>query len=86
MLLPALSKAKAKAQSIACVNNLKQLQLAWIMYPDDHNQLLPPNQLWDGTGFTSSPPGVGSWKRSNGFDAFEYPVPSHNWFGGKSWL
>jgi len=28
MLLPALSKAKAKGQSIACLNNLKQLQLA----------------------------------------------------------
>jgi len=58
LLLPALAKAKAKAQSMACVNDLKQLQLAWIMYPDDHNQLLPPNQLWDGNGpFPSSPPG-----------------------------
>ena len=34
LLLPALSKAKAKAQGIACLNNLKQLQLAWIMYPE----------------------------------------------------
>ena len=32
MLLPALSKAKAKAQGILCLNNLKQLQLAWFMY------------------------------------------------------
>ncbi len=32
LLLPALSRAKAKAQSIACVNNLKQLQLAWLLY------------------------------------------------------
>src|SRR5206468_3359354 len=43
MLLPSLSRAKAKAQSITCLNNLKQLQLAWLMYPDDHNQLLPSN-------------------------------------------
>ena len=54
MLLPNLSRAKAKAQSIACVNNLKQLQLAWIMYPDDHNQLLPSNQL-------SAAPGLAAW-------------------------
>ncbi|MDA7533609.1 DUF1559 domain-containing protein, partial [Verrucomicrobia bacterium] len=33
MLLPALSKAKTKAQGIACMNNLKQLGLAWYMYP-----------------------------------------------------
>ena len=42
MLLPALSKAKAKAQGISCMSNLKQLQLAWLMYPDDHQGYLPP--------------------------------------------
>jgi prepilin-type processing-associated H-X9-DG protein len=36
MLLPALSKAKAKAQGIFCMNNLKQLQLAFHLYADDH--------------------------------------------------
>src|SRR6266511_4108130 len=41
LLLPALSKAKAKAQSIACLNSLKELQLAWQLYTDDHNDLLP---------------------------------------------
>jgi prepilin-type N-terminal cleavage/methylation domain-containing protein len=35
MLLPALSKAKLKAQDIKCVNNLKQLSLAHIMYVSD---------------------------------------------------
>jgi len=35
MLLPVLSKAKNKAMSIYCLNNLKQLGLAWIMYADD---------------------------------------------------
>src|SRR5512140_390261 len=43
LLLPALSKAKAKAQGIACLNNLKQLQLAWYMYADDHNGSLVYN-------------------------------------------
>ena len=43
MLLPALSKAKTKAHGIACVNNLKQLQLGWYMYQEDHNGWLAPN-------------------------------------------
>ena len=43
MLLPALSKAKAKAQGIYCLNNLRQLQLAWVLYADDHDGRLVPN-------------------------------------------
>ena len=35
MLLPALGKAKAKAQGIKCLNNNKQLMLAWMLYADD---------------------------------------------------
>jgi prepilin-type N-terminal cleavage/methylation domain-containing protein/prepilin-type processing-associated H-X9-DG protein len=37
MLLPALSKAKIKAQGIKCMANLKQLQLVWHFYADDNN-------------------------------------------------
>jgi len=44
LLLPALSKAKGQTQSISCLNNLKQLQLAWSMYPDDNNDKLAPNK------------------------------------------
>ncbi len=36
MLLPALGKAKTKSQGIACMNNTKQLMLAWRMYADDN--------------------------------------------------
>jgi prepilin-type N-terminal cleavage/methylation domain-containing protein len=42
LLLPALGKAKQKAQGIACVSNLKQLTLAWIMYANDNNDRLVP--------------------------------------------
>ncbi|HZV35643.1 MAG TPA: type II secretion system protein [Verrucomicrobiae bacterium] len=40
LLLPALSKAKQKAQGIYCVNNEKQLALAWMIYYDDNGQML----------------------------------------------
>jgi prepilin-type N-terminal cleavage/methylation domain-containing protein/prepilin-type processing-associated H-X9-DG protein len=43
MLLPALSKAKAKAQGILCMNNTKQLTLAWILYAGDNDDKLVPN-------------------------------------------
>lgn len=43
LLLPALGKAKQKAQGIYCVNNEKQLLLAWMMYYDENNQMLVRN-------------------------------------------
>ena len=44
MLLPALSKAKAKAQQTACLSNLKQTGLAMRMWVDDNEGFLPPGQ------------------------------------------
>lgn len=41
MLLPALSKAKSKAQSIHCISNLKQWGLFWQLYADENNNKLP---------------------------------------------
>jgi prepilin-type N-terminal cleavage/methylation domain-containing protein len=45
MLLPALSKAKAKAMNIKCLSNQKQLTLCWIMYSNDFQDRLVPNWL-----------------------------------------
>ncbi len=42
MLLPALSRAKIRAQSIKCLSNVKQLQLAWQLYADDNNDGIAP--------------------------------------------
>jgi len=44
LLLPALAKAKTKAQGIYCINNLKQLQLGWHLYADDNNDFIPGNK------------------------------------------
>ena len=52
MLLPALSRAKLKAKDIQCVNNLKQLSLAHVMYVSDYGKSFdhpPGNDLWMAT-------------------------------------
>ena len=43
LLLPALSKAKAKAQGIGCISNIKQLGVAWQMYAPDYNDKVANN-------------------------------------------
>jgi prepilin-type N-terminal cleavage/methylation domain-containing protein len=61
MLLPALSRAKSQAQSINCLSNEKQLQLAWQMYSDNFEDHMPPNMyMFNGAiGYSASLPG--SW-------------------------
>jgi prepilin-type N-terminal cleavage/methylation domain-containing protein/prepilin-type processing-associated H-X9-DG protein len=48
MLLPSLAKAKTKAQGIMCMNNGKQMMLAWRLYVDDNQEKLP--SAWQGPG------------------------------------
>jgi prepilin-type N-terminal cleavage/methylation domain-containing protein/prepilin-type processing-associated H-X9-DG protein len=43
MLLPALARARDRAQGVFCVNNTRQLILAWLQYADDHNGRLVYN-------------------------------------------
>ena len=45
LLLPALNKSKATAQTVGCENNLRQLQLGWHMYADENNDALPMTLL-----------------------------------------
>ena len=64
MLLPALSKARLRAQGISCLSNMKQLQLASILYSGDSNELLPGNEGHPGMmagslPFPSTAPAIG---------------------------
>ncbi len=43
LLLPALGRAKTKAQQTHCISNLKQMQLAWVLYADDNEDEMVPN-------------------------------------------
>jgi prepilin-type N-terminal cleavage/methylation domain-containing protein len=51
MLLPALSKAKTKAQGVGCLSNLKQMGTAWTMYALDNGDKIPPNNGNDQSDF-----------------------------------
>jgi prepilin-type N-terminal cleavage/methylation domain-containing protein/prepilin-type processing-associated H-X9-DG protein len=62
MLLPALAKAKSKAQGIKCLSNLKQLQLAHLLYPDDNEGFLTK----PGNSGTEPNAWVGGWLDYNG--------------------
>ena len=43
LLLPALARAKQRAQAVVCMSNSRQITLAWRLYGDDNDDLLPPN-------------------------------------------
>ena len=62
MLLPALAKAKAKAKTTQCLNNMKQLELCYVMYCQDFNDLVPINLS---SGGTSTSTNTGSWIGGN---------------------
>lgn len=57
LLLPVLSRSKMAAQSIACLNNLKQLEDCCHLYSADFDDYLPPNQAG---GFVSAPSSTNS--------------------------
>jgi prepilin-type N-terminal cleavage/methylation domain-containing protein/prepilin-type processing-associated H-X9-DG protein len=64
MLLPALSKAKVRAQAILCMNNTKQLMLAWQMYTSDNNEQIVMSyhgNLAAGGAIVTSDPKAAPW-------------------------
>jgi prepilin-type N-terminal cleavage/methylation domain-containing protein len=63
MLLPALAKAKTKAQGIQCMNNFRQLSIAWRMYSEENHDLIVYGSD-DGTG-AANPKNQYSWCNSH---------------------
>ncbi|MBX3748254.1 MAG: type II secretion system protein [Verrucomicrobiae bacterium] len=66
MLLPALAKAKSKAQGILCLSNTKQLSLVWRLYTDDNEDKLIGAAGWTPPGGRAIPNWTGgSWLTLN---------------------
>ena len=66
LLLPALAQAKKRAQGVYCMNNTKQLTMAWIMYADDGGGKLAPNVDWISAGLSvGTPAWVAGWLTLN---------------------
>ncbi|KAB2659803.1 MAG: type II secretion system protein, partial [Verrucomicrobia bacterium] len=73
MLLPALGKAKTKAQGILCMANGRQLMLAWRVYAEDHNDIVVGNGDVPFRGRVSPNWTAGSWLTLNN------PRDPNNW-------
>jgi prepilin-type N-terminal cleavage/methylation domain-containing protein/prepilin-type processing-associated H-X9-DG protein len=61
MMLPALARSKQKAQGIYCMNNTKQMCLAWNMYAGDNNDKLVYNQAGYGGASVGQSFGNEAW-------------------------
>jgi len=79
LLLPALAKAKTKAQGIFCMNNGHQMMMAMHLYGQDFTDLLPPNPDDGNTtpGYNWCP-GVAGWGDPNEFDPAILRDPSRS--------
>ena len=74
MLLPALARAKRKAQGIQCMNNSRQLMLAWRLYTDDSN-----DNLLCAFNTGSVPTAAPSWVPSDLQLDYSNPGAQGNW-------
>ncbi|KAB2673885.1 MAG: type II secretion system protein [Verrucomicrobia bacterium] len=75
MLLPALSKAKTKAQGIQCMNNSRQLAMAWRLYYEDNAGRFIGAANWTAPGERAETP---NWTAGSWLDSSQPTSPS-NW-------
>ncbi len=97
MLLPGLAKAKEKAGGVRCLNNLKQMQLAWLLYKDDYDDRLVLNWLGNAKSWITGDVGSGSpgmtnltfiktgslWKYNTSVDIYRCPNDKPEKLNGK---
>lgn len=61
LLLPAVARARSRAQTMSCLNNTRQLCLGWRIYADDNNDRLPYNLGGDTKRTTVAPHAEQNW-------------------------
>jgi len=81
LLLPALAKAKARAQRIQCVSNIKQCSLAFRMWSNDHAERFPWQVPVNDGGLTA-PGTVGPYTGSDNWCAFHAFLAASNEING----
>ena len=77
MLLPALAKAKQKAQGVYCLNNNKQLILAWSMYAGDNKETVPSSD--SNTDADGRPPWITGTMSMTSGSPTQMPSVNANW-------
>ena len=76
MLLPVLAKARQRAATAACLNNVKQLALAWMMYSDDNHDLLVNLSTYTPGGTLNSVPNGIPWRVDIANGEQNYTLPA----------
>ncbi|MEI6077376.1 MAG: prepilin-type N-terminal cleavage/methylation domain-containing protein [Verrucomicrobiota bacterium] len=84
MLLPALAKAKARAQQTVCLSNLKQWGLAQTLYVDDNEQRFPATKIPTGTPFFPDSEDAPTW--SGIANVEHYDVVNNTTYGRDAWF
>jgi prepilin-type processing-associated H-X9-DG protein len=87
MLIPALGGARKKAQSAACLNNLKQIAVTYFLYSDDEDGIMPSSYIAD--TFPTNSSGLTSrwawWGNDNATAVYADILIDNGYVGEDSW-